>query len=654
MNLELPEKFLLGANYWTRNQGPAMWRDWHPDEIDAEFAEMRELGLNTVRCFVTWNDFQPIREYYKGGFSDKVPIKVCLRHDESQTVETNPHLMDFTMVERFDEFLAIAAKHQIRVIPALLVGFMGSVLFDVDFRNGRSIYTDPTMLYYQELYFSFFAKRYCDNDTILAWQFGNEMGCYEKPGIPANLRLWMRILTTAIRQYDQRHPITSGDQAHVADGKSSDNGHWFHHVSVDMCDITTVHSYPVFMPETRGGALSLRSTYSAPWRSRLAAGQYTKPVLTEEISTIGTSYMADETAAKWTRATLFSLLGNGDSGMLWWTNSDMTCHDRMPYCFASTNASEHGGLSLIDIHGNPKLQAEEFRAFSQLMQNVDFSQLKKAPARAAIVHSADSELNSAAKRKISLTAFILAKMAGFEVDIINCEADFDRYQLLICPSYAGLAPIYYKDQRRVDQFVKNGGCLYLSMEDGCWERFEPLFGVRIKDRQRSSRALSLSLTGNTVPTPETIAVRSSWETTLCLNGAEAVAVAEDGSPVVTAVRHGKGTAFFSSVNLEEYLSNLDDTAFDVTELHRFYSLLREAAGIESTVSSTNPLIEVCDCGRYIVLINHGRETFNGELRLDTSVTALTDVTTGETLTACSDRIVLSIPAFDGMILERQG
>jgi hypothetical protein len=625
-----------------------MWRDWHPDEIDAEFAEMRALGLNTVRCFITWNDFQPIREYYKGSFCNKTPLKICLRHDENQTIETNPHLMDFTMVERFDEFVAIAKKHQIRLIPALLVGFMGSVLFDVDFRNGRSIYTDPTMLYYQELYFSFFAKRYADNDTILAWQFGNELGCYEKPGIPANLRLWMRVLTTAIREHDQRHPITSGDQGQVADGKSADNGHWFHHVSVAMCDITTVHSYPVFMPETRGGALSLRSTYSSAWRSRLAAGQYTKPVLTEEISTVGTSYMTDETAAKWTRSTLFSLLANGDSGMLWWTNSDMTCHDRMPYCFASTNASEHGGLGMIDIHSNPKPQAGVFRQFTQLMKKVDFTRLRKTPAKAAVIHSADTELNSPGKRKASLTTFILAKMAGFEVDIINCEADFDRYQLLICPSYAGLAPIYYKDQRRVDRFVRNGGCLYLSMEDGCWERFETLFGIQFADREQSSRNLTARLDDG-----ETLSLRSAWRTSLRLNGARAIASDGDGNPVVTAMRHGKGTAFFCSVNLEDQLANREDSDFDATNFHRLYRLLKETAGIGSAASIDAPHVEVCDCGDYVVIVNHGRETFTGTLAVNDSIAGLANVDTGAALLISNGQATVTLPALDGMILRKK-
>jgi beta-galactosidase len=647
MNTKIHDSFLIGANYWSRKHGPAMWREWCPEEIDQELKELHDCGMNSVRIFLTWNDFQPIKEYYKGSNADKIPIKVCLRHDENQTIENNPYLMNLEMVDKFDQFLQLSEKYKIKVIPSLLTGFMGGVLFDVDFRNGRSIYTDPTMLYYQELYFSFFAERYADNETILAWQFGNEMTCYEKLNIPAEQRLWMNTLVNAIRKHDTKHPITPGNEGQVSNSKYSADGCWHHHITLEMCDVTTVHTYPVFMPETRGDTLSLKSTYCAPWRTRLAASCYPNPVLTEEISTVGTSYMSDATSAKWTRSTLFSLLGNGDSGMLWWTGSDMECHEKMPYCFASTNASEHGGIALMDTKGKAKLQADEYKKFADLMSKIDFKKLNKKAAKAAIVYSAGTGLNDLQKRKISLTSFILCKMAGLEVDIINSEEDFEPYQLLICPSYGGLAPVFYKDQRKIDDFVKQGGTLYLSMEDGCWERFETLFGVKINEKLENTRTLAVQFTDD-IPD---MSIQPDWKTDITLDNAQCVANIANGSPAITVNQYGKGKAFLSLYNMEEYLADFSSDDFAKNNFWKFYKHLKETAGINNSISNNNPFIEISDCDKYVVLINHSKELVEDSFDVLTAIKKIKNIADGSIIKILNNKFKASIPPFDGRILE---
>jgi len=650
MSMKVHDNFLIGANYWSRNHGPAMWRDWHPDEIEQELNEIHNLGMNVIRIFLTWNDFQPIKEYYASNRSE-VPLHVCLRHDESQTVKNNPHLMDFTMVDRFDQFLTMAEKYRFKVIPALLVGFMGGITFDVDFRDGRSLYTDPTMLYYQELYFSFFAKRYHDNNTILSWQFGNEMAGYEVVKSPLRQRLWMNTLINAIRRYDKTHPISPGDEGFRHSGRYKNGGSWYHHINVEMCDLLNVHTYPVFMPETKGGTLSLRTTYCASWRSRVAAGNYGLPVLTEEISSIGTSIQSDDSAAKWTRVTLFSLLGNGDSGMLWWTNSDMTCHQQLPYCYASTNASEHGGISLLDTAGKPKLQAGEFRKFSDLMSKIDFGKLEKQPAKAALIHSSTTELNSQEKRGISLAAFVTCKAAGLDVDLIDNEDSFEPYQLLICPSYEGLAPIFYKDERRIDQFVKNGGTLYLSMAHGCWERFEPFCGIQLANKHKTHGPLSLQIAGSDITIDFPAA--EHWETETILCGAEVVATDQSGKPAVIMNRYGKGKVFLALHDFEKILGDSYDNHFDMNRLFYLYRAIRNEAGIAPAATSENPWIEICDCGAYLILINHGAETASENISLSSSITGLIDASTGRNLNITENSINAAIPPFAGIILERQ-
>ena len=71
------KKFLLGVNYWPRKSGVKMWRDFDEKEIDAEFAQIRELGMDTVRVFPLWDDFQPIYELPNAQIIDSGSLLGC-------------------------------------------------------------------------------------------------------------------------------------------------------------------------------------------------------------------------------------------------------------------------------------------------------------------------------------------------------------------------------------------------------------------------------------------------------------------------------------------------------------------------------------------------------------------------------------------------
>jgi len=53
------QPFILGVNYWPRRKAMYWWSDFDAGEVRKEFALIRELGLNMVRLFLLWDDFQP-------------------------------------------------------------------------------------------------------------------------------------------------------------------------------------------------------------------------------------------------------------------------------------------------------------------------------------------------------------------------------------------------------------------------------------------------------------------------------------------------------------------------------------------------------------------------------------------------------------------
>ena len=52
-------EFSVGVNYWASHAGTKMWSNFSAEEVDADFAALKSAGVNTVRIFPLWSDFQP-------------------------------------------------------------------------------------------------------------------------------------------------------------------------------------------------------------------------------------------------------------------------------------------------------------------------------------------------------------------------------------------------------------------------------------------------------------------------------------------------------------------------------------------------------------------------------------------------------------------
>jgi hypothetical protein len=88
-------RFSVGVNYWPRRSGPAMWRRFDAGEIAEDFARIAALGLDTVRLFLQWEDFQP-------------------RADE----------VDAAMLDRLTQVCDLAAERGLRAMPVLFSGHL--------------------------------------------------------------------------------------------------------------------------------------------------------------------------------------------------------------------------------------------------------------------------------------------------------------------------------------------------------------------------------------------------------------------------------------------------------------------------------------------------------------------------------------------------
>ena len=55
----MTQPFTLGVNYWPRKKAMYWWSNFDAGEVHEEFAVIKEIGMDVVRLFLLWDDFQP-------------------------------------------------------------------------------------------------------------------------------------------------------------------------------------------------------------------------------------------------------------------------------------------------------------------------------------------------------------------------------------------------------------------------------------------------------------------------------------------------------------------------------------------------------------------------------------------------------------------
>lgn len=88
-------RFSLGVNYWPRSSALAMWRQFDAGEVREDFARIAGLGLDTMRFFLRWDDFQP-----------------------------EPDRVEPVMLDRLETVVALAGDAGLRTVPTLFCGHM--------------------------------------------------------------------------------------------------------------------------------------------------------------------------------------------------------------------------------------------------------------------------------------------------------------------------------------------------------------------------------------------------------------------------------------------------------------------------------------------------------------------------------------------------
>ena len=522
--------FAVGCNYWASHAGTRMWVDWQPSVVRQDLERLRHGGLQVLRVFPLWPDFQPIT-LLRGGGEGEAEI----RHGETPLPDDacGQAGLSTVLLERFAAFLDMLAAEGMGCIVGLLTGWMSGRLFVPPALEGRPVLTDPLSLRWQVRFVRHFVGRFKDHPAILAWDLGNECNCMERV-TRHQAFAWTALIAQTIRVSDPSRPVISGMH-----GLSLDRS-WRIEDQGELTDVLTTHPYPLFTAHCDQDPIhTIRPILHGTAESRLYADLGGKSCLCEEMGTLGPMLASEPVAAAFARCALFSLWANDCHGLLWWCASDQTHLEHAPYDWCTVERE----LGLLRVDGGSKPVLKEFGAFRNLLEHLPFDRLPPRSRDAVCILTEGQDAWG-----VAFSSFILAKQAGFEIEFQSASQPLKEAPFYLLPCLEGSRMIPRRRMKALLEKVEAGATLYLSINSGLLDGVEALTGLMPETRQRGRAPGDITLTG--IPGLDAIPNHGAFKVVFRPTRATVYGTEPDGNPALTVAPYGKGRVIFLAVPME--------------------------------------------------------------------------------------------------------
>jgi hypothetical protein len=588
--LTLSGRFVVGCNYWASHAGTAMWSDWQPEVINADLRQMAAAGLQILRVFPLWPDFQPIHilRTYHGK-----PVEYRL--GEAPLADGDAGVSDLAMA-RFAEFANLAEKHGLKLIVGLITGWMSGRLFVPPALEGRNPITDPAALMWELRFVQEFVQRFKAYPAVLAWDLGNECNCLG-PATREEAWVWTASLVNAIRAEDRTRPVVSGMHSLTPTRDAA----WTIQDQGALTDILTTHPYPYFTPHCDQDPVNtirtiLHSTAESRWYADIGG----TPCLVEEIGTLGPMLASEAGAADFLRAVLFSAWAHDCHGLLWWCAYDLGHLEHAPYDWDAYERE----LGLIRGDRSPKPVLHELTKFRRFLDGLPIQTLPPRLTEAVCLTSEGQDGWGAA-----YSSFILARQAGFDLAFSYVDQPLPDAPLYLLPGISGGRVLPRRRWLELLAKVQAGATLYISHRDGMLSPLTEPLGFEVHTRERRVNHTTVRLDA----LPDTPELPTAGPIKLNLNPshAEVLGREADGSPALTRAQFGKGTIYFLTFPLEQELAE-HPGAFHTPDAPPAWQLYRHLAApflAHRAVRNDHPQVGVTEHPldeqtRVIVLVNY--------------------------------------------------
>ena len=263
--------FTLGVNYWPRRKAMYWWSDFDAGEVREEFGIIKEIGLQVVRLFLLWDDFQPEPDSVnKDALTNLIKVADIAAENGLGLDVTffTGHMSGPNWSPRWllgGDLPPQAHRHWLKDVVSA-----GSIT-DKGYRN---MFHDETALRASRLLLQTVVGALKDHPAIWMWNLGNEPDLFAWPNTSDEGAAWVKEMTALIKSIDPKHPVTIGLHG---DGLHRDNGLRIDKVYAHT-DVAVMHSYPMY---TKWARKPLDPDF-VPFTCALTSALCGKPVLMEE------------------------------------------------------------------------------------------------------------------------------------------------------------------------------------------------------------------------------------------------------------------------------------------------------------------------------------------------------------------------------------
>jgi endo-1,4-beta-mannosidase len=312
-----PEAFRLGVNYWPSETAMNWLARYDASALRRDFAQIRAVGMDTVRIFLRWEDIQPDMTRVNQGVLAHVVDTANAAHDNDVELIVTFFTGHMSGVNWAPPWATggDSGDERFRVVSGGVVQRGRRAL--------RNWYGDPDIVDAQVRLADAVSAALAGHPAVWAWDLGNENSNCTIPPDRATADQWLERMTAALRHRDPSTAITVG--THMEDIEAdrligpAEAARW--------CDFVCMHGYPIYAAWASGPTdahLLPFLTHITRW---LAGGA---PVLFEEfglptaprhVDPVGVQ-VSETDCATYVAASLDGLREAGSIGALLWCYTD--------------------------------------------------------------------------------------------------------------------------------------------------------------------------------------------------------------------------------------------------------------------------------------------------------------------------------------------
>lgn len=585
--------YMIGVNYWGSKWGTEMWANWDAESVEKDLCTLAQYGVNTLRVFPNWRDFQPLHKLYGylGEFNEyrlhgKYPM-------------TDEYGLDTDCMAHFDELIGLAGRYGIRLVVSIVTGWMSGRLFVPPALEGKNLINDPEALMLESKFVRGFVRALREREEIVAWDIGNECNCMSDAGSREAAYVWTAMITNVIRAEDKSRPVLSGMHGLVNRHK---DGYWTIEDQAELCDVLCTHPYP--SPST-GADIDplngLRSSILPTAQMNYYSAVGGKPCMIQEIGSFSQMVGNGEIAADWLRVNLFSSWSNGSMGYLWWCAHEQSQLAFPPYTWVMIERE----LGLLRTDLTPKPVALEMKRIAEIIKALPALPAKTSDA-VCIANGGKSFWGPAA------TSYILAKEAGFDLSFRHYKQHtIPKADLYFFPCAKGWQCMPKETYDTLLGYVLDGASLCISIEDAQLTESDTVFGLLSDGMQKRTGKKTVDFDG----TPLTVAHKTEF--LMRPTTAEVLARDEKRNVIFSRNAYGKGYVYYLGFPMEKMLWEAEGLLVDPEEkpYYKIYQTVAEKVLAKKPIRSLTPDIgmtihPVDENNCYAVAVNYSAKEKN--------------------------------------------